>query len=87
MAKHNIKVTNLDVSQISNLFGYDETEITETINQMVEKGLFKRVSKNTYDVSPFFEYLARIHEGIRTGKSKSNDIKRIYYEVTGKHVL
>ncbi|MGG1632350.1 hypothetical protein [Rossellomorea sp. NRS-1567] len=87
MSKHRLRVTNLNVSEISRLFKRDKTETMDTINEMVEKGLFKRIDNETYDISPFIEFQVRFEEEIRKGNSESIDIKKMYYEVTGKHVL
>lgn len=68
------------------MFGHEKNEIHETINEMVKKGLFKQVDKDTYDISPFLKLQVRVQEAIRHGNGNI-DIKKMYYEITGVHVL
>lgn len=84
--KHAIKVTLVDVNKIAKMFGHEKNEIHETINEMVKKGLFKQVDKNTFDISPFLIFQLRVQDAIRQGKGDI-DIKKLHYQITGVHVL
>lgn len=59
----------ISVTEVAKRRGMSEVEVANHIKGLVEQGFFKKVGKNTYDVTPFLNMLIGFEEQTKTGKN------------------
>lgn len=77
-----INLTIKDRKQLANQLGKSVEGLDEALEDLLESGLIKKMNDGRYDTTPYIQMMVTFTDQTRQGIEV--DIKKLYYQVTGK---